>query len=206
MPELEELLTLPWTPDRGAASELLADPRTTGTTGLVLAVKLVGERLFEDPDTGEPMDMTELWMLMDEAYTCRVHDANENRINAMVLALTSDAFETEPAAFAGVCSSLSDGDLGDLVDGVFDPPTFDEVLWALAEIELMRDEPIALAPPVLKLLEHIAAEEDDSPDTEENIKVLVLERMQQLQDELRALGAPPALVDSIPRRMKLGTS
>jgi hypothetical protein len=201
----EQLLMAPWHPDREAAAGLLEDPRTTATTVLVLAAKAVGPALFGDEIRQIPqMETAELWLEMEELYGCRVCEAAENRLNALMLALESQAFETEPEAFMAVCLSLADGDLGDMIDGIFELPTFDEVLWALAEVALIRGQVVELSSPVMALLAKIADDEDEGPDKAEEEKQLVLERMYRLQSELQLMGAPSPVVESIPRRMALG--
>jgi len=202
--QVDQLL-LPWKPVQDAAAELLKDPRTTATTVMVLAYKAVGDALFGDPDQEvPPIDPVELWTEMEEVYSTHVSEAAENRLNALLLALESDAFDTEPDAFMAVCNSLADGDLGDMIDGAIELPTFDEALWALAEVSLIRGQVVELTPATIEVLATIAADEDESPEKAANDQTLVLERAARLQAELLAIGAPSALVESIPRRMNLG--
>ena len=157
-----------------------------------------------DPEIGlEALEPVELWQDTEEFYGGRICEANENRINALLLTLQSNAFETEPEAFIAVCLALADGDLGDMLDGVVELPQVDEMWWALREVTLARGSAPEFSQDVLSVMEKIVADEDQGDDRSEVDHHLVASRLGRMQDELNALGAPQALTGSINRHLGL---
>lgn len=203
--------TYAWRPDADTAADLLADPGTTATTLIILISKALESQcpegldpfhlLFGSPEKNiDPLDPIEIWQDLEEFYRCRICEANENRVNAMLLAMRGDSFETEPEAFLAVCNALADGDLGDMLDGVFELPQVDELWWALREVTLARGEMPEFSPEVLKAMENIAAGEDEAEEPDNNLVAIRFDRM---VDELTALGAPAPLIESIKRHAGL---
>ena len=200
-----------WKPDRDTAADLLADPGTTATTLIILISKALEPEcpvgldpfhlLFGCPDQNiDPMDPIEIWQDLEEFYRSRICEANENRVNAMLLAMRGNVFETDAEAFMAICNALADGDLGDMLDGVFELPQVDEMWWALLEVTLARGEMPEFSPEVLKAMENIAAGEDENEEPDNNLVAIRFDRM---VDELTALGAPATLVESIKRHAGL---
>lgn len=200
----------PWKPSRDVANELIAAPGTTATTLLILISKALESQCPEGLDPFhlilgsperdiEPMDTLEIWQDLEEFYGGRICEANENRVNALILALSSDAFEQDAEAFMAVCNALADGDLGDMLDGVFELPQIDEMWWALREVSLVRGTLFEFSEQVLDLMEKISEAEDHGADRTEIDDNLVEARFARMVDELTALGAPPPLVESIRR-------
>lgn len=118
--------------DRKVAGRLLSDPDTYGSVLLTLALAELGEDLFET-------DPLEIYARLEETYRQRIPEQGENRLNAIMLAVATDAFYESLEGFISVAATLHDGDLGDLISGVFDEVTIPECLWAIYEVELMRD-------------------------------------------------------------------
>jgi predicted transcriptional regulator YdeE len=118
--------------DRKVAGRLLSDPETYGSVLLTLALSVVGDELFET-------DPLEIYARLEETFNQRIPEQGENRLNAIMLAVSTDAFYESLEGFVSVAATLSDGDLGDLISGAFDEITIPECLWAIFEVELMRD-------------------------------------------------------------------
>lgn len=200
-----------WKPDRDTAADLLADPGTTATSLIILISKALESQcpegldpfhlLFGSPEQNiDALDPIEIWQDLEEFYRSKICVANENRVNAMLLAMQGNAFETDAEAFMAICNALADGDLGDMLDGVFELPQVDEMWWALREVTLARGEMPEFSPEVLKAMENIAAGEDENEEPDNN---LVEIRFARMADELTALGAPVTLVESIKRHAGL---
>ena len=145
--------------DRKTAAELLRDPNTLGTTLLVILLATYGEQIFE-------MDPVELWVNVQDDFHATVSEEGENRVNALMLALSTESFYEDPEVFRAVCTSLYDGDLGDLVGGSLEDLTLCEVLWAMHEVGNLRDDEPEFSPAVARLIGELIAEEaEDSSES-----------------------------------------
>lgn len=177
-------------PHRGidveVARELLIDPDTTGTELLCIVADLFKEAdgtntLFED---GEPVDPTVIWTALHEHYNVWVSEEGENRLNAVLLALTGDGFYTEPEIFMSVCNALYDGDIGDPLEMVMNDTGIEEVLWAIFEVEMLRDGPGDFAPAVKAKIREVMDRDALDPDEADDIT----ERARQMYTNLQRLG------------------
>lgn len=138
--------------DRHAAAELIRDSSTLGTTLLIILLSTYGEQVFT-------MDPLELWVAVQEDFHATVTEEGENRVNALMMAVSTDAFFDDPETFRAVCTCLYDGDLGDLVAGGMEELTLAEMLWAIHEVKCLRDDDPEFAPAVVREIEEIIASE-----------------------------------------------
>lgn len=190
--------------DRKAVGDLLSDPDTTATALLVIVLRAYGDAVFGDEEQGiPPMDPLELWQNLKDDFHAQTCEENENRLNAIMLALSSDAFYDDVEAFTAISSSLEDGDLGDTVTGELEQLTVPEILWAIYEVELNRDDKQDFVPGIIALIERtMAAEADDLEDSINTTPMAYWEnflsnKRAQLMEELRILGVDEKMISSL---------
>jgi hypothetical protein len=119
-----------------------------------------GDELHGNADLGiEPMDPVEVWVRVKEDFHTEVPEENENKINALVMALSTDAFYDDPLAFNSICNALYSGDLGDLVNGYIEDLSVSEMLWGIYEVELNRGDSQDFAPAVDAFIEETISQE-----------------------------------------------
>lgn len=172
--------------DKVACSELLEAPGTLATALHSILISAYGEQAY----TADPV---ELFALLEEDFNCKLSIEAENRINAIFLALTTDAFYTDAEAFESIADALYSGDIGDAVDGLFEQLTMPELLWALYEVELNNDKPTEFSAAVGKLIAEVSQREYSengfqyADDNLEEMKV-------DLHVQLKKLGVPPETI------------
>lgn len=143
--------------DFEAARKFLEDPETFATTLHVILASAYGEALY-DPD-GDFTDTLVLWTQVRDDFGTWISEEGENRLNALLLALTGEEFFEHPSAFMSICVSLHSGELGGFAHGIVETPEYPAMLWGIFEVSLNRDlaedEPVELAhfsPAVRKLI------------------------------------------------------
>jgi hypothetical protein len=168
--------------DVAACSELLDSPSTLATTLHAIALTAYGEQIYE-------ADPVELYALLEEDFNCKLPVESENRINAIMLALTTDAFYHDVEIFESISDALYSGDIGDSVDGLFEQLTMPEMLWALFEVELNRGQSNEFSAAVGKLIAEVSSREYSdngfqyADDNLEEMKV-------DLHAQLKKIGVP----------------
>jgi hypothetical protein len=186
--------------NRKEVGDLLSDPETTATTLLVIALRAYGEEVFGNEETGiPPMDPVELWIRLEEDFNAKVHENCENKLNALMTALASDAFYENIQVFVAVASALEDGDLGDLVEGQMEPLTVPEMLWAIYEVELNRDDEQDFSPAIVDFMDKTMNEEADEIDETDQNPMSYWERFladkrEQMFQELRIVGIEESMI------------
>lgn len=189
--------------DRQASAKLLADEETFGFVLMVILLAAYGpDTLFgSEEDDADPMDPVILWASIEEDFGIDICVEHENRINALMTALTTDAFYDEPAVFAAVSMTLTDGDLGDAIAGVFDDLTVPELLWAVLEVSLVRDDDAQFSPAVEQFIGEVLAGEaednemavedlDEAHELERYYDRFIRDNMLLMGEQLSALGVP----------------
>tara|TARA_B100000579_G_scaffold95302_1_gene75422 strand:- start:77 stop:637 length:561 start_codon:yes stop_codon:yes gene_type:complete len=161
----------------------LSDDATYGTTAHVISLATFGEKVYE-------MDPLELFMALQDEYKMEISDEVCEKLQAILLATTTDAFFEDPVAFRAISNTLIEGDPG--FDG-FDNLTVPEILWAIYEVELNHEE-MEFSPAVSKLIEKELEEEvEDIDEVEEAIQVPYYHRAiralrSELAEQLEAVG------------------
>lgn len=149
-----------------AAGELLADAGTKATVlQTILLCAYGGQALFGHPGDElqprrDPVDPVLLFNQAEQDFSVTIPPECENKINALVLATSSNAFYEDPAAFMAVCNALESGELGDLVSGFVEEVTVPEMLWACYEVLLNRgysDDPFS--PQVSAIIDEVVKTE-----------------------------------------------
>lgn len=186
--------------DKRIAGDLFADPETSATVLHTLILTAYGDELYGDPTAGiEPMDPVELFNNIDEDFNTYLHENNENKINAIMTAVSTDIFYEDPQAFIAICMALYDGDMGDLVSGMVEQITVPEILWGIYEVELNRDDQQPFAPMIVKLIDQTIAEEAEEvlPGTENAIPYfehIISFKRNDMFEEMRAIGIPEKVI------------
>jgi hypothetical protein len=181
--------------DIGKCRLAISDPDTPGLVLLTIALWAFGSRVFGDPENNiEQMDPSEMWAEFNELFGTWVTEEGENKLNAMILALESPAFYHDVETFLAVSNALFDGDLGDMVDGVFEEPSVVEMMWATLEVELARNDH-DVAPPFSRQVSSLIAkkireEQEDHSMHEEAVDAAFFDMLTQL----RSIGVPMAAI------------
>ncbi len=119
-------------------SDLLSSRSTVGTPLLLLTLDRFG---FEALQWESEVVNQELEALSDG----RVPETNKDKVNALILALTTDRFHMDEQAFSSVCNALG-GENRPVVFTSFDPPHVDEMAWTVWETALYdpptEDDPL----------------------------------------------------------------
>lgn len=181
--------------DFGAARVALSDPDTAGLVLLTIVMWAFGDAVLGDPENHlEPMEAPELWASIDEKFGTWVSEEGENKLNALMLALQGDLFYRDVEVFQAVCVALLDGDLGDLVSGTLEDLTATEVMWAVLEVELAREDeegPPEFSSGVMDYISNVLASEQESQE-ENAAEVKVAYRA--MLDQMRAIGVPTSAI------------
>lgn len=180
----------PW--DIRRSGDLFANPETSATILHAMVLAAYGDEVYGDEDT-DAMDPVELWVRVREDFRVTVPEENENRLNAIMLAISTDAFYEDPLAFTSICMALAEGDLGDLVDGAIEELTVPEMLWGIYEVELNRDDQPEFARGVLAVIDQTVQEQAEESDVDETDVVPAYERFvsdarEEMFHDMRRLG------------------
>lgn len=174
---------------RQVAAELFRDSDTLGTVILVILLLQYDVDIFEQ-------DPLEIYARINEDFHATLSEEGENRLNALLLALQTDDFYDDPLVFRSIASALYDGDLGDMVSGTLDDLTIPEILWAIYEVGLLRDEneQDEFSPAVQRVIDEELANEAEEQDLDDPEAVLpyyerFIEHMKKtLHEQLAKLG------------------
>lgn len=171
--------------DRGEAFRLLQDSSTHGFVILVIALHALGDELFR-------LDFLEvLARLGDEFGGATLTEAGENRLQAMIVAMTQREYLEDPALFDSVCKSIATGD-PDIGSPVMDMLNMGELSWALYELGLVEDEELSVGPEVQSYINAVDVMyrigEDGSEGAAEDLLSALEARREDLQEQLAATG------------------
>lgn len=180
--------------DFGKCRIALGDPDTPGLVLLTIMLWAFRDRVFGDPASGvEPMDPAEMWAETDEVFDTWVTEEGENKLNALILALTTPNFYNDVETFCAVSNALFDGDLGDMVSGKFEEPSVIEIMWASLEVTLARDEDAESdTPPPFssKVRDFIARKLREEQEDHTEHEAAVNEAFVDMMNLLRGIGVP----------------
>lgn len=140
--------------DPKAAHRLLSDDATFATTALVIALKSFGAEALQQ-------DVLELILDLEEEFKVELSEKVSERLQAIQLATTTDAFYEDVTAFRAIANTLLDGDPG---FDAFDDVSIIEILWAIYEVE-MHHEKIDFTRPVAHIIQ-VEIENDGEEVTE----------------------------------------
>jgi len=172
-------------------AQLLDDDGTQALVILTILLRLFGDAVFGSDDTPQ-LDPAELWADVNEAVGVWMPEENENKTLALITALESDAFYSDPVVFSSVVNALYDGDLGDMINGVFEVPTLTEVMWGVTEVDLARnddDGPPVFSSRIRALIDEIANVESVDMEEAENA---IAEEINDMFSRLKMIGVTDA--------------
>jgi hypothetical protein len=172
--------TFPFPRDR--ARELLEGTDTFATVIHAILIAAYGEAIYS-------MDPLELYAQVKEDFDAVIHEEGENRINAIMTALTSDLVYQDPEAFSAVAEALNSGDIGDAIGGMFDDLTMPEVVWALYELQLNREDEEPFSPAVKQLIDRTIAEENSERGSA-HVDEFMDDQKTELHAQFAKLGVP----------------
>lgn len=176
--------------DKTEVARLLNDVATLGTTLHIICLTAYGEEIYT-------LDILEMLARLREDFGVELPEDNENKLQAMLTAVSTEAFHQDVEAFNTICNTLSSGDPGlDELDDV----TLPEMMWAMFEVEVNRGpEEISLS--VQNRIEQIMAAEMD-PESDPNpyryASGFVEDQHALLVTQMAALGVPANLVPKLP--------
>ncbi len=190
--------------DKRLAADLLADTETTATVLHMIVLAAYGDEVYGSIENGiEQAEPVELWMRIKEDFSVNIPESNENKVNALMLALSTDAFYDDPLAFISICNALYSGDLGDLVDGALEDLTMPEMLWGIYEVELNRGDSEGFALPIDRLIDEIIRNEAEDNEELEEAEVVpyyekfVAEMRDDMLVQMRMLGVDESVIKKI---------
>ncbi|MCQ2172170.1 MAG: hypothetical protein MJZ17_05400 [Bacteroidales bacterium] len=188
--------------NRNAATKLLSGKDTFGFVLIAIAVDKYGEDLEEDPEV--------LIMNLEEDFSCKIPEEGRNRLQAAMTAMTTDLFYTNRNVFRAVTLALSDGDIGNIPNGVEESLDACRCMWALTEVGLLNGQEFdevadECSDDVIDLINDIADSEGEDPDEEDVENVMketysqrfVVANMLELSAQLLTLGVDPAVVSEM---------
>lgn len=178
--------------DRDTCARLLADPETSATTLHLIVLTTYGDAVYGDPDQGlMPIDPVLLWALIREDFGVTVPESNENKLNALITAISTDAFYETEEAFVATCLALYNGDMGDIVNGILEDITAPEALWGMYEVALNRNDDMDFHPSIIaRILRELADAPEDTDDPLQYYLRDMVENKMRFLVELEALQIP----------------
>ena len=190
--------------DKRLAADFLADTETTATVLHMIILAAYGDEVYGSLDNDiEAAEPVELWLRLKEDFSVNIPESNENKVNALMLALSTEAFYDDPLAFISICNALYSGDLGDLVNGALEDLTMPEMLWGIYEVELNRGDSEGFAIPIDRLIDEIIRneaednEELEAPEVVPYYERFVAEMRDDMLVQMRMLGVDESVIKKI---------
>ena len=173
--------------DKKAVFILLQDGDTFGFTLLTICLICYGEDTFK-------LDPLVLYQYLKEDFGTELNDDNENKLNALITALTTNFFFKDLDVFKSICQTLTEGDPG-IFDPNFDEPTVAEIIWGMYEVSLASDEKDkdAYSPNIERYVDKRLQEdpndvEESGLDDEETYQELIYNNVAELKQQLIDIG------------------
>lgn len=192
-----------WKINKDKAASILRDNDASAIALFIIAIKTVGEEnlLFTDEDTGfvDHMDPLELFTELEEYFRVKIPEQNENRLNALLTAFTTDLFFDDPIAFSSICLAIHSGDLAELVNGIMEEPTIEEILIARMEVELVieaQDFSKSVQRLIIQSIKDLA-EDDDNESPRETLNDIVETHRNKIIGELSAIGLDDKMLEFV---------
>lgn len=136
----------------------LNDAATYATVLHVIMLAQYGEDIYE-------VDPLELYARLKDDFGANLPEANEQRIQAILLATSTDAFYDDIRVFTATCNTLLAGDPG---FESMDELSVAEIFWGLYEVELNHGE----EEPCPEIQQMIAREVDEEAEDSTGIEEL----------------------------------
>lgn len=168
--------------DKRGVYKLVTDSSTFGSVLITIALNDLGANVFT-------MDPLELFLEFKDRYGGQLTESGENRIQAMLLAMTSDDWLYDPSIMDSVCKSLSTGD-PDIGSPDASPLTVGEITWAIYELGLVLEREIVFGPLVQQYVEAVyeQATTEDANLIISDLGMSLSERRELLHDQYKTAG------------------
>lgn len=114
----------------------LQNPETYATVLLAVCLINYGDETFRV----EPLV---LFQWLKEDFGTELHEDCENKLQAILIALTTDYFFTDLSVFQNICKTLESGDPDLSVDNpLADNATIPEIMWGVYEVALNSEDSV----------------------------------------------------------------
>lgn len=129
------MLTANYKFDKQITRELLKDDSTFACVLLAIVLSFI-----QDDDNSDlaNIEVEELLQDLEEEFNCYIPEENENKINAAILALTTDLFWTRFPVTKSITMAFDDGDIGDTAVGGDEEIEACPLLWAALEVGIIN--------------------------------------------------------------------
>lgn len=180
-----------------AVFSAITDDGTFATVLHIIALHTYGPEIYD-------LELLEIRQRLSEDFHADLSEQNESKLNAVLLATSTDAFYNDPEAFQAICNTLVDGDPG--LD-VLSDLTIPEIMWGMYEVNLNHGED-QFGPRVEAVINQVIEGESNEPENEEEdpmayIDSAMEEAREKLRHQLEEIGIdtpdlPPVRADSKP--------
>lgn len=115
---------------------LLQDPDAFATTLLTICLVQYQDDTFK-------VDPLVLFSWLEEDFGSAICESGQNKLNAIITALTTDYFYNDLTVFKAICESLTSGDPGIISTDIdADDASIPEILWGIYEVSLCNDDEV----------------------------------------------------------------
>ena len=172
------------TPPEKYQATLLEDPETCGSVLLSIALMKYKEQVFE-------VDPMALILDLEDDYRVRMPEDNENKLKAILLAVSTNIFQQDPEAFRSICITLWNGDPQLEFN---EPMTLAEAVWGLFEVKTCYGE-LSLSPGIQQVISELSENEIGGPESQQDaynhVHTALQERYKVWREQMEGLGANP---------------
>lgn len=123
--------------DRRACGDVLGDDAAPATAHHAVIAAAYGLGVVYGE---QALDPALLYAILERDFSVNIPVETENRIRALMHGVESEDFYEDPLVFAAVVDGLNHGDIADVMTGAFSDATAAEMLWAIYEVWVNRDQ------------------------------------------------------------------
>ena len=169
--------------------EALQNPDTYATVLLAICLINYGNETFRV----EPLVLFQ-WLKDD--FGTELHEDNENKLQAILIALTTDYFFTDLEVFQNICKTLESGD-PDIMEHNFmtDPATIPEVMWGIYEVALNSEDQVVDNLPFSKQVDNFISNvlDDDVDDVDDSSQIneqsyIIQNNVAEMKEQFKFIG------------------
>lgn len=177
--------------NKEACRAAFKSPDTPATVLHTIIIVAYGfENIYGDGETHQGMDPLTLWESIRADFDVEIDEHAQNRLNALILGISTNAFYTDPAAFYAITCGLVHGDVTDVMTGMLDDISLVEIGMAMWELGAARGNDREMADAVKEaMLQEIMGEAEDLADGP-GVELSFLEWKADIIGGLHAIGIP----------------
>lgn len=178
--------------DEEKVRKLLADPDTDGIAVYLLALDRLGAEALH----GDEAEMAEAYQDLERMFSVRIPVALENKLQAVVTLVSTDAFFDTPHGLHAIANALTQGDMELGEDFSMERATWEEIQWAAFCASLLRDdnEEADFETPVLREMIRALKESGDGHDYQVGLAAFMAAQKEKLLADLETIGIPKNLI------------